>query len=115
MDESKVTGITLEELSATAEWKSLGPNLKRLLTYALQTRNLLAAIHEVQPNLDAGLQRKIAEDILTMPAVRQVIDLYAVGISAQLLVVTSDHNSVAPSADAPDDVDKVSTDVERVN
>jgi hypothetical protein len=101
MNETKVTGVILEELSATAEWKSLGPNLKRLMALALQTRNLPAVIDEMQPNLDAEVQRKIAEDILRMPAVRRVVDLYALGVAEPLPGATPDKDPVAPCADVP--------------
>jgi len=101
MNDKQITGITLEELSATAEWRSLGAHLKRLLTVALQTRNLPAVIHETYPTLDAELQRKIAADIVTMPAVKQLIDLYAVGVAVPLPVATPDKDPVAPSADVP--------------
>jgi hypothetical protein len=101
MNETKVTGVSLEELSATAEWRSLGPSLKRLLVLALQTRNLPAVIHETYPTLDAELQRKIAADIVTMPAVKQLIDLYAVGVAVPLPVATPDKDPVTLSADVP--------------
>jgi hypothetical protein len=96
MNETKVTGVSLEELSATAEWKSLGPNLKRLMALALQKRNLPAVIEEMHLTLDAGLQQKIAADILTMPAVRRVVDLYALGVSEPLPVATPDKDPAAP-------------------
>jgi len=101
MNEVKVTGISLEELSATPEWKSLGPNLKRLLALALQTRNLPAVIDQMHPTLDAELQHKIAEDLLRMPAVRHVVDMYALGVAEPLPVATPDKDPVTPSADMP--------------
>ena len=101
MNETKVTGVSFEELSATAEWKSLSPNLTRLLAFALQTRNLPALIHAMYSNLDEELQRKIVEDLLRMPAVRRVVDLYALGVAEPLSMATPDKDPVAPSADVP--------------
>ena len=101
MNETKVTGVSLEELSATAEWKSLSPNLKRFMALALQTRNLPAVIDEMHLTLDAELQRKIAEDLLRMPAVQSAVNLYALGVALPPPVPTPDKDPVAPSADVP--------------
>jgi hypothetical protein len=93
MNETKTAGIS-PELSATDEWKSLGPNLKQLLVLALQS-NLPAAIKAAYPNLDEELQRQIADELSEMPIVNTL------GVAVPLPVATSDKTPVAPSADAP--------------
>jgi hypothetical protein len=101
MNNKQIAGISLESLLATPEWHSLGANLKRLLTVALHTRNLPAVIEEMHLTLDAGLQQKIAEDLLKIPAVRRVVDLYALGVAEPLPMTTPDRETVAPSTDVP--------------
>ena len=75
------SGISMEELSAIAEWKSLGPNLKRLLTLALPSRNLLAAIRETHPTLDVEMQRQLAQKLLQDCNVQAVVNLYSIGVT----------------------------------
>jgi len=113
MSEANITGFSLEELSATAALGSLGPDLKRLLTIALHTRNLPALIHQIYPTLDDELQRKIVEDLIGMPAVRRLVNLYALGVP-ELPVATPDKDPVAPSAEMPVD-DGVVCDAATVN
>jgi hypothetical protein len=114
MNETKTAEISLEELSATPEWKSLGGHLKRLLLQALQSRNLVAAIHEFNPRLDTEIQQQLAENLLREPAVRRVIDLYALGIAVPLPLATQDKDLAAPSADAPVVEGEVPSDAEQV-
>ena len=97
---TKDSGISMEELSRTDAWKSLDGYLKRLLVQALESRNLPAAVAARYPNLDKTLQRKIADELLSKPAVRQVIDLYALGVTAAPLPEATPA-PVAPSADVP--------------
>ncbi len=74
--------ISMESLTSTEAWRSLGSNVKRLLTMALQSRNLLAAIRETHPTLGEDMVHQVAANLLVEPNVRRVIDLYAVGITA---------------------------------
>ena len=82
MNETKKTGMSIEELSATNEWQALRPNLKRLLTLALQSRNLTAAISELHRSADAETPRQLAEKLLQDSTVQAVVNLYSVGVAA---------------------------------
>jgi hypothetical protein len=107
-----MTNISMEELSTTEAWRSLGPNLKRLLTLALESRNLPVVIREFYPALDSETQRLLSENLQLTPAVRRVIDLYALGVAAKTPSDTTDisttpvlnasgENLLTPSTDAP--------------
>lgn len=79
---SPKAGINLEELNATEAWRSLGPNVKRLLALAFESRNLPAVIREAHPALDPEMQTQLAENLLGDPAVQSVVNQYALGITA---------------------------------
>jgi len=78
---SEQSAVSLEELSSTKEWRSLGAYTKQILSEALESRNLLAAIAKhTQSKVTAD---KIAFGLLKDQDVLAVVLKYALGISTQ--------------------------------
>lgn len=96
-----VSGIAMEELSATEAWRSLGPNIRRLLTLALESRNLRAALHETHPTLDDEMQQLVMGKLLLDPAIQSVVNLYALGIPASKTPLNAITTSTPPVASVP--------------
>jgi hypothetical protein len=74
------TGVTLEEISRSEVWKSLGGRTKQIIADALPQRSLLASLHRANPTLSFEMQKLVAAKLVTDPAVQAVVNFYALGI-----------------------------------
>jgi hypothetical protein len=91
--------VALEALTATPEWKALSPRVQQVLSLALQSRNLVAAIQIIHGGMQVDLARTVAERLLAQPDIRILTDLYCFGIVADSTA------SVEPAVPAPPVVD----------
>lgn len=111
------TAISFEELSSTPEWRALGAHMKRLLRLALQSRNLLAAVRELRPNLDAETQQRVATTVLVEPNVQAVVNLFALGVGIEVAAApqSASVEKEVSTAPTPPATDGGSSDAELVN
>src|ERR1017187_2469803 len=75
------TPLSMESISSTDEWRSLTSSRKRILTRALESRNLLAAINLTYSSLDAAAINRVVGGLLADRAVQTVVILHALGVS----------------------------------
>lgn len=74
--------MSLEEVSAYAEWRSLTPRLKRIVGAYIRNGakesnyDMLAAVKEVDWDLSSAAQVHMAEELLANAAIRAVLKLY---------------------------------------
>jgi len=80
VDGSGLKGITLEEISALPEWKSLGSRTCQILTAALPARSLIGAVHQMFPEMSLAMKRDLCVGLLKEPRVRIIVDLFATAI-----------------------------------
>lgn len=109
MDDTHGCGMSLEQISATPEWKSLGPAVRQILTLGLPARNLVYAVAAVHPGIDPSTQKLIAERLLQEETVvRQVCQLYAFGVIVPPTPAAAPtvRTSAAPTETAGSDLEK---------
>ena len=77
------TGISMEELSATPAWKSLRPSIKRILSDALQSRDLKSAVRNSTVGVSSEVQQMIVQNLAVDRQVQSVAMLWVLGVAPE--------------------------------
>jgi len=74
----KTAGMSLEQISATRQWKSLSQKAKLVLTlwFRFADRSLIESVETVHPELTPEVQRQVAENLSVNPDVKRIIRLF---------------------------------------
>ena len=75
---TETSGMSLEQISATRQWKSLSTRAKQVLSLYLrfEDRSLAEAVAIVHPDLSPDVHKQVAENLLMNPDVRTIICLF---------------------------------------
>jgi hypothetical protein len=70
--------MTTEEISGTAVWRNLTPNVKRILSlfFSDPEHSLVDAVASYHPNLLPDVHKAVAQNLMANPDVQRIISLF---------------------------------------